>query len=92
MASVTWAHDMAVVYDEVYGSGFEPAPLDPVVGLLTELAGCGAALEFAVGTGRVALPLSARGVPMQGIKLSPHMAERMRAKPGAEPFQSRLPR
>lgn len=42
------------------------------------------ALEFAVGTGRVALPLSARGVPVSGIELSPPMVERLRAKPGAD--------
>jgi SAM-dependent methyltransferase len=58
--------------------------LNPIVDLLVELAGGGPALEFAVGTGRVALALSARGVSVQGIELSPHMAERLRAKPGAD--------
>jgi Methyltransferase domain len=48
------------------------------------LARGGPALEFAVGTGRVALPLNDRGIDVQGIELSPHMAERLAAKPGAD--------
>jgi SAM-dependent methyltransferase len=55
-----------------------------MVGLLAQLAGDGAALEFAVGTGRIALPLSARGIPVHGIELSPAMAEQLHRKPGAE--------
>jgi SAM-dependent methyltransferase len=51
---------------------------------LCDLAGGGRALELAVGTGRVALPLSARGVPVHGIELSPHMADQLRAKDGAD--------
>ncbi|MFN8677220.1 MAG: class I SAM-dependent methyltransferase [Thermomicrobiales bacterium] len=50
--------------------------------LLAELAGDGPALEFAIGTGRIALPLAARGVAVRGIELSPHMVEQLRAKPG----------
>lgn len=50
--------------------------------LLAELAGEGPALEFAIGTGRIALPLAQRGVEVHGIELSPHMIERLRAKPG----------
>jgi hypothetical protein len=56
----------------------------PIVDLLAELARGGPALEFAVGTGRVALRLAARGLAVHGIELSPHMAERLLAKPGAE--------
>src|SRR3989442_2123687 len=63
---------------------FDPVVLDPAVDVLLELARGGPALEFAIGTGRVALPLSARGVTVQGIELSPHMAEKLRAKPGAD--------
>jgi SAM-dependent methyltransferase len=63
---------------------FDPAVVDPVVDLLAELAGDGAAFEFALGTGRIALPLRARGVPVSGIELSPHMAEQFLKKPGAE--------
>ena len=52
--------------------------------LLSELAGNGQALEFAIGTGRVALPLSSRKVAVHGIELSPHMVEQLQAKPGAD--------
>jgi hypothetical protein len=62
---------------------FEPAVLEPTVDVLASLAGNGAALEFAVGTGRVALPLSERGVSVAGIELSPDMAAVLRGKPGA---------
>jgi SAM-dependent methyltransferase len=58
--------------------------VSPIAGLLAELASGGAALEFGVGTGRIALALSALGVAVTGIELSPHMAERLRAKPGGE--------
>jgi SAM-dependent methyltransferase len=58
--------------------------LDPVVDFLAELAGDGTALELGIGTGRVALPLSARGVRVHGIDLSPAMVEQLRAKPGAD--------
>jgi SAM-dependent methyltransferase len=54
------------------------------VDLLSNLAGTGAALELAVGTGRIALPLAARGVPVSGIELSPDMAAQLRAKPGGD--------
>jgi len=63
---------------------FDPSVVDPMVDFLAALAGDGAALEFAIGTGRIALPLAARGVPVQGIEFSEAMAARLRAKPGAE--------
>jgi SAM-dependent methyltransferase len=63
---------------------FQPSVVQPMVDLLQELATDGATLEFAIGTGRVALPLSARGVSVQGIELSPHMVDQFRRKPGAE--------
>ena len=84
VATVMWEWDVAEVYDETTASMFEPAVLDPVVDLLATLAGDGRALELAVGTGRVALPLRARGVPVCGIELSPHMVDQLRAKPGAD--------
>jgi SAM-dependent methyltransferase len=84
MALITWDRDLAEVYDDTYAATFEPAVLEPVVDLLAELATDGPVLEFAVGTGRVALPLAARGVSVQGIELSPHMAEVLRRKPGAD--------
>jgi SAM-dependent methyltransferase len=72
--------DVAARYDEGSAEMFDPEVLGPTVDLLAELAGDGAALELAVGTGRVALPLAARGVPVSGIELSAAMAERLRAK------------
>ncbi len=84
VASVLWGKDIAAVYDTTAAAMFDPAVLEPAVDLLVDLAGEGAALELAVGTGRVALALSARGVRVHGIELSPHMIERLRAKPGAE--------
>ncbi len=83
MGSITWGPEVAGVYDKTYLAMFEPSVLGPLVGLLAELAQGGPALEFAVGTGRVALPLSATGVAVHGLELSRHMAERMSAKPGA---------
>ena len=63
---------------------FEPGAVDPAVDLLAELAGGGRALELGIGTGRIALPLAARGVPVHGIELSRAMVARLRAKPGGE--------
>jgi len=71
-------------YDVTSADMFEPAVLDPAVSFLADLAGDGAALELGIGTGRIALPLSRRGVPVHGIDLSPAMIARLRAKPGAD--------
>jgi SAM-dependent methyltransferase len=84
VATNTWGRDIAETYDAGSASMFDPAVLDPTVELLAELARGGPALEFAVGTGRVALPLSDRGIRVAGIELSPHMAAQLRAKPGAD--------
>ena len=71
-------------YDERAAAMFEPAVVGPVVELLAGLAEDGRALEFAIGTGRIALPLAERGVPVTGIDNSEAMVARLRAKPGAE--------
>jgi len=84
MGSITWGPEWAAAYDQTYAAMSEPPVLDPMVGVLAELARGGPVLEFAVGTGRVALPLSARGIAVHGLELSPHMAERLLAKPGAD--------
>ena len=73
---------VAAGYDEGSAEMFDPEVLRPTVDLLAGLAGAGPALELAVGTGRVALPLSQRGVPVHGIELSPAMAAQLAAKPG----------
>jgi len=75
---------VAARYDDSAGDMFDPAVVDPVVDLLVELAGNGRALEFGIGTGRIALPLARRGVPVHGIELSKAMAARLREKPGGE--------
>jgi SAM-dependent methyltransferase len=62
----------------------DPAVVEPVVDLLAELAGNGRALELGIGTGRIALPLAHRGVPVHGIELSKAMAARLGAKPGGD--------
>ena len=61
---------VAACYDESSAEMFTPAAVDPVVDLLAELAGDGGALELGIGTGRIALPLARRGVPVHGIELS----------------------
>ena len=71
-------------YDERHAEMFDEAVLGPTVDVLVGLAGDGRALELASGTGRVALPLSARGVEVHGIELSRPMVDQMLAKPGAE--------
>ncbi len=63
---------------------FDPGAVDPAVTFLSELAGGGRALEFAIGTGRIALPLAQRGVSVHGIDISEAMVAKMRAKPGGE--------
>ena len=75
-----WDQQAADDYDHGSWPEFDPEVISATVDLLAELAGDGAALEFAVGTGRIALPLAARGVPVSGIELSPPMAGRLRAK------------
>ncbi len=79
-----FGEDVAARYDESSGEMFDPAVVGPTVDFLAPLAGEGAALELGVGTGRIALPLSERGVRVHGIDLSEAMLERLRAKPGAE--------
>jgi len=71
-------------YDETSADMFAPDVLTPTVSFLANLAGEGGALEFGIGTGRIALPLSQRGVRVHGIDLSSAMIERLQAKPGAE--------
>ena len=79
-----FGEQVAAGYDESSADMFDPSVLDPTVDFLAELAGDEAALELGIGTGRVALPLSQRGVPMHGIDLSEAMVAKLRAKPGAE--------
>jgi SAM-dependent methyltransferase len=75
---------IAAGYDATSADMYEPEVLDPAVNFLADLAGTGAALEFGVGTGRIAVPLSQRGVPVHGIDISSAMVARLQAKPGAD--------
>jgi len=75
---------VAATYDEDVADRSAPEVLDPTVAFLAALAGEGRALEFAIGTGRIALPLAARGVPVQGIEVSKAMAAQLAAKTGGE--------
>ena len=75
---------VAARYDESAAEMFDPGVVDPVVDFIAELAGTGRALELGIGTGRIALPLAQRGVPVHGIELSTAMVARLRAKPGGE--------
>ncbi len=71
-------------YDRSSSPEFQQEVIERTVDVLAELAGGGRALELGVGTGRVALPLARRGVPVHGIELSRAMVARLRAKPGGE--------
>lgn len=75
---------VAATYDARVADRFDPDLLAATTGRLAELAGGGAALEFAIGTGRVALPLTERGVEVHGIELSEPMLAELRAKPGGD--------
>jgi SAM-dependent methyltransferase len=73
---------IAARYEILWPELFDPAVVDPAVDFLAELAATGPALEFGIGTGRVALPLSRLGVRVHGVELSPAMAARLRTQPG----------
>jgi SAM-dependent methyltransferase len=75
---------VAASYDDLSDYMFQREAIDPAVSLLAELAGTGRALELAIGTGRIGLPLSLRGVPVHGVELSRAMAARLHQKPGGE--------
>ncbi len=85
-----FGESVAARYDASSAEMFEPAVVDPVVDVLARLAGRGRALELGIGTGRIALPLARRGVPVHGIELSGAMAARLRAKPGGEDVEVTL--
>ena len=71
-------------YDTRWADLFEPSVVEPAVNFLAELAGKGDALELGIGTGRIALPLSRRGIRVHGIELSPAMVAQLQTKAGAD--------
>ena len=79
-SSDLWDEETAARYDESSAEKFAPEVLNPAVDFLARLASPGPALEFAVGTGRVGIPLAARGVPVTGIELSQPMVDQLRRK------------
>jgi SAM-dependent methyltransferase len=79
---------VAAVYDAHSAAMFDPAVVGPAVARLAELSDGGAVLEFAIGTGRIALPLAERGVKVAGIDNSDAMIARLRQKPGAERIEA----
>jgi SAM-dependent methyltransferase len=77
----SYGDGIADVYDEWYPSDDATAG---AVDRLTELAGAGPVLELGVGTGRLAIPLAARGIEVHGVDASPAMVERLGSKPGGD--------
>ncbi|MFF4399660.1 class I SAM-dependent DNA methyltransferase [Streptomyces sp. NPDC001480] len=84
MEQDVWTEQVARTYDESSAYMFAPEVLEPAVGFLARRAEGGPVLEFAVGTGRVALPLRERGVAVSGIELSEPMVRELRRKPGGD--------
>ena len=80
----TYGDRIAEVYDDLHGGLASPEVVDPMVDVLADLAGCGKALELGIGTGRIALPLAARGVEVHGIDASAAIVEKLRRKPGGD--------
>jgi hypothetical protein len=76
---LSFLEDTAAVYDD-HPRGDEAE----TVAFLARLAGGGPALELAIGTGRIALPLAERGIPVSGIDISQPMVDRLRQKPGGD--------
>jgi len=79
---------VAARYDDVSWSMFDPALIAATVDFLAAEARGGRVLEFAIGTGRVALPLAERGIEVAGIDNSEAMLERLREKPGAHTIEA----
>jgi SAM-dependent methyltransferase len=75
-----WDEDAAASYDTPGAGMFDPALLEQTVDRLADLADDGPTLEFAIGTGRVAIPLAARGVPVSGIEIAAPMLAQLRTK------------
>jgi SAM-dependent methyltransferase len=76
---MSFGEDVAEAYDDAPRGDEAEA-----VAFLEKLAGGGPALELAVGTGRIALPLATRGIRMDGVDISPDMVAQLRTKPGGD--------
>jgi SAM-dependent methyltransferase len=82
MGTDVWNEQVAQSYDASAAHMYAPEVLGSTVDFLAQRAGHGPALEFAIGTGRVALPLAAQSVPVAGIEQSEPMVAELRKKPG----------
>lgn len=82
LESREWSADIAHDYDRATAGMSAPEVVGPTVDFLLDHAGGGPVVEFAIGTGRVALPLAAAGADVRGIELSAAMVEELRRKPG----------
>jgi Methyltransferase domain len=71
-------------YEQLWSHLFAPEVVGPTLDCLCDLAGGGACLEFGIGTGRIGIPLSQRGVSVHGIELAQAMVRRLRAQPGGD--------
>jgi SAM-dependent methyltransferase len=78
---------IAKTYEAKWPELFEPSAIEPVVDFLAVLAQDGAALELGIGTGRIALPLSKRGIRVHGIEISTPMVAELRTMPGADSIE-----
>lgn len=79
--AATYGDEIAGIYDDLYQDLFD---VEGTVDYLTELAQGGPALELAIGTGRIALPLEERGIEVHGVDISEAMVAKLRAKPGGD--------
>lgn len=86
-SSDLWDADTAQRYDDDHAPMFGPEVLDPTIDRLEALAEGGEVVELAIGTGRIGLPLAARGLTVRGIELSAPMVERLREKPGSDALE-----
>ena len=81
---------IAESYDEDSPEMYLPAVVEPAVDFLVDAASDGPALEFGIGTGRLALPLSRRGVAVHGVDISADMLGQLHSKPGSEVIATTL--
>jgi SAM-dependent methyltransferase len=77
-----FGEEVAATYDAATSGMHDQSVIDCVVDVLADLAGDGRALEFGIGTGRIAIPLAQRGVEVHGIDMSKAMVAQLREKPG----------
>ena len=84
MTGLVFDARIAARYDDACGERNTPAVVEATCDLLEDLAGDAPVLEFAIGTGRIGLPLSQRGVEVHGLEISQPMVDQMRSKPGGD--------